>query len=174
MADADIAALLFILLFLFVVAVPEREGEQAHDQDAELQESRPAVALVPVGVPERESHNTRADHRADPVKAVQEVHHAGWIMHCDIMVQCGVDRAGAEPVGNGEDKQHPVGRGKRKAHQPGNRQENRENDNPLCRYLPDQLRADQGRYNRHTADCHGYVSGIGRRDGKCRLHARPS
>ena len=53
------------------------------------------------------AHDEGADDRPHPRKAVQPVHVPRLVVEGDIVVQRGVDRPRAQPVGDAEEEEHP-------------------------------------------------------------------
>ena len=86
----------------FVDFVPEWEGDDQNDRDRELDGEGGEVAAAPVAVFEGEGHEEGAAGDADAVEAVEEGHLGGVVVEGDVVVEAGVDGAGAEAEGEAE------------------------------------------------------------------------
>ena len=72
---SDTGALAHLPFIRRVVLLPQRQGEDHDQQNARLNESRPAVALVPSGQSQCQCHDGRTDDGSHSIEAVQEIHY---------------------------------------------------------------------------------------------------
>ena len=155
-------------------ALPERQGQNAHQQDPHLDIRRPAVPLVPARGLQGLRHDAGADHRAHAVEAVQEIHDRGGVVARDIVVDRRVDGTRAQAVGNGEQKQHPKPRGDRKAQQAEHGEGDGDDHDPLCVEAPYHSGTHQCGDDGHEADGHRHIAGTGGGHAEKHLHCGPA
>ena len=96
------------------VCLPYGQREEEQQRDAELDEPDDAVARVPRRIRQSVTHHERAYDGARAPETMQPAHVFRAVVERHVIVERGVDRARAQPVGDGErDEQiKPVGKGK--------------------------------------------------------------
>ena len=92
----------------------------------------------------------------------------------DIMIDRRVDGAGAESVGDSEQKQHPVAAAEGESQKAQYRQAYGHDHDPLGVDFPDQARAEQRGDDGHAGDGHGHIARVGRWYAEGGLHDRPA
>ena len=91
-----------------------------------------------------------------------------------VVVDRGVDGAGAQPVGDGEQEQHPVALADREAQETQHRQGDGDDHDPLGMEAADHSRAEQGGEDGHEGDGHRHIARPGGGDAEDRLHGGPA